>query len=88
MKPGMILVGIIANEASPGAGTVSNNIVDEMYRQLQNLTSENFGCDSCKNYEGSLVCKQRVFIAFKGANMSNCLFYQRGTLCPQCRQVK
>lgn len=61
-----------------------NSIQTEVARQSQGMGYHNFICALCVNYEGGYSCKQRIFIAFTGANTSNCRFYQKGTKCPHC----
>ena len=63
---------------------MSKNISLEVERQSQNTTIDNFLCQHCIYYKGSLVCENGVFIAFQGANVSGCRFYQCGTKCPHC----
>jgi hypothetical protein len=46
-----------------------------------------FWCASCRNYEGALVCKKGVFIAFEGANLSNCHFFDPGEKCSHCGKI-
>lgn len=61
-----------------------STIIEEINRQSQDLSPENFRCDKCKNYEGKLVCLKGVFIAFEGANLSVCMFFRPGQKCPHC----
>ncbi len=60
------------------------DIREEMDRQSQNAGGANFWRRECKRYKGSLSCEYNVFIAFEGANMSNCGFYEPGRRCRHC----
>lgn len=62
----------------------TNSIQTEMARQSQDMGGLNFICSDCRNYEGGCKCNLGVFIAFTGANMSTCRFYQNGSKCPHC----
>jgi hypothetical protein len=64
------------------------SILKEMEKQSQDICPENFICSNCKNYKGACACEANVFIAFVGANMSNCRFYQSGRKCPYCGRVE
>ncbi len=59
----------------------------ELVRQTIGMGIENFVCDHCQNYKGSLSCKFGIFIAFKGANMSSCQHYMQGKECPYCGRI-
>lgn len=62
-----------------------SSILEEMARQAQfGMEPIWFSCQDCKNYEGRLVCKKRVFIAFENANMFGCRFFELGQRCPHC----
>lgn len=62
-------------------------IHDEMVRQSQDMKPENFRCNKCKNYKGNLACEKNIFIAFEGANMAMCRYYELGRKCPHCGRV-
>lgn len=61
-----------------------SSILTEMQKQSQNVKPENFICEQCVSYDGGVGCKQNIFIAFKGANMVNCCFFEPGMKCPHC----
>lgn len=61
-----------------------STIIEEMEKQSQDMGWHNFICNSCVSYGGNLICANNVFIAFTGANMANCRFYQKGIKCPHC----
>ena len=63
---------------------MSNSILLEMQKQSIDVRPENFICQHCKNYKGGCTCGKNVFIAFVGANMSDCGLYQHGKRCPHC----
>lgn len=42
----------------------------------QSASGNGWICPNCKNHRGNLKCKQNVFIAFVGANMRHCIFFQ------------
>ena len=54
-----------------------------MVKQARNM-GDTFICEHCKNYEGGCACAQHIFIAFTGANMEHCHYYERGVKCPYC----
>ena len=60
------------------------SIYTEMQRQSQNINPTNFICEKCAFYNGGVGCEQGIFVAFKGANMSNCHFFKPGVKCPHC----
>jgi len=62
-----------------------SSIQDEIWKQSQGMDLSNFRCDTCANYNGKCVCKKNIFIAFVGANLSNCWGYENGIKCPHCR---
>ena len=64
--------------------TTSNSIADEMVRQTQGMSLAEFRCDSCVYYDGAMRCQKNVFIAFVGANMGECRYYQWGITCKHC----
>ena len=68
-------------------GSMSNNVRAEIEKQSQNISPSNFICSGCKSYKGSCACEMNVFIAFEGANLSTCYFYQRGRKCPHCGRI-
>ncbi len=57
----------------------TETIGDAIWRQSQNASPDNFICIRCRNYELNLRCAQNVFIAFVGANLSGCVYFQAGT---------
>ena len=61
-----------------------NSIQGQIVKQSQNMGYHNFICSDCINYDGGCKCKQGIFIAFTGANMSDCRYYQKGTKCSHC----
>jgi len=61
------------------------SIKEAMIRQSQDMGSGNFICTNCVKYGGNLICHAGVFIAFSLANMSNCIYYERGQVCPHCK---
>ena len=61
-----------------------SSIADEMVKQSWNMGGDNFVCVSCKNYTGGYSCSKGVFVAFVGANMSGCIYYEKGVSCPHC----
>lgn len=61
-----------------------SDIGNEIVRQSQDMRWDNFPCSSCKNYGGGCVCEKGVFIAFEGANLSNCMYQDKGKACPHC----
>jgi hypothetical protein len=63
---------------------MSQTILEEMQKQAQGMCPEKFVCKDCINYKGNLACDKNVFIAFVGANMSSCSFYQWGITCAHC----
>ncbi len=66
---------------------MSNGILDEMARQSQGMSPEKFICATCTKYEGALKCRIGVFIAFKGANMTGCWYYELGRKCLHCGKM-
>lgn len=60
------------------------SILEIMVTQYQDMSPSNFICLKCKNYNGTLNCQKNVFIAFEGANMSHCSFWEKGQRCPYC----
>lgn len=71
---------------------MANDIAQEIARQSigpgdPNLFWNLFWCGHCRNYEGALVCKKGVFIAFEGANLSNCRFFDLGKKCAHCDKI-
>lgn len=62
-------------------------LIDEMIKQSQNIGPTVFCCARCKNYEGSLSCKNGVFIAFEGANLLHCSLFQLGKRCTHCGKI-
>jgi len=67
-----------------GTWVASNSIEDVIQRQSQNMSWCNFICSECGNYGGGCICNKGVFIAFTGANMSGCLYFRKGNICPHC----
>lgn len=64
-----------------------SGIIEAMAAQSTNINVDNWHCLNCRNYKGKLRCEANVFIAFEGANLSMCSFYERGRQCPHCRRV-
>jgi len=65
-----------------------SSIEEEILRQSHYMPGNNWlVCGDCKNYKGACACEKNVFIAFEGANMSNCSFYDKGKKCPHCGRV-
>ena len=60
---------------------------DEMVKQSQNIEPSAFLCDYCKSYKGKLSCEKGIFIAFAGANLSHCSFFERGRSCKYCGRI-
>ncbi len=65
---------------------MNNTIIEELTHQsTPSLNGTcNFICSECKNYKGSCICEKGVFIAFVGANIPLCSFYEWGKHCPHC----
>ena len=66
---------------------MSNNALDEIGGQSKDVETWVFCCDTCRNYRGNLVCSKGVFIAFKGANLSGCIYYVGGKECRHCGRI-
>ena len=64
-----------------------NDIYDEMVKQSQDVSPQNFRCSTCVYYDGRLICRLGTFIAFDGANMSHCSRYRLGKGCPNCGKM-
>ncbi|KKL49920.1 hypothetical protein LCGC14_2310640 [marine sediment metagenome] len=62
-------------------------ILDEMANQSSNINVNDWHCLTCRNYKGQLRCGANVFIAFEGANLAMCSFYERGRKCSHCGRV-
>jgi len=67
---------------------MSNSIGQEIEKQSQPTFNGTylFICSDCKHYEGGCKCEKGVFIAFEGANISSCVYYETGIKCPHCRR--
>jgi len=63
---------------------MSNSIEEEIVRQSRDMGEDNFICKTCKHYKGGCKCQQGVFIAFVNANISGCVYHERGRKCPHC----
>jgi len=63
---------------------MSHGIAEEIVKQSQGAGWENFVCSVCKNYAGGCVCERGVFIAFEGADVSGCIYQEKGRACPHC----
>lgn len=63
------------------------SVSEAIARQSENINVDDWLCLTCKNYEGDLRCKKNVFIAFTGANMRGCYFYEHGHKCRHCGRV-
>ncbi len=64
-----------------------SSIADEIYKQSQGMDMGTFKCATCKNYKGGCCCEKWMFIAFEGANLSGCQFYEMGRKCPHCGRI-
>lgn len=60
------------------------SIGKELERQSVAMGGDNFICVDCKFHKDGYGCEKNVFVAFVGANMSGCRFYERGVKCPHC----
>lgn len=67
--------------------TYGNSVADEIVRQSLQMESYNFLCKDCVNHLGGCGCAKGVFVAFEGANLSNCVFYKHGRICPHCGRI-
>ena len=68
---------------------MSNNILAEIVTQSNpdfNGTYS-FPCADCVNHTGGCQCNKGIFIAFEGANLSNCIYYERGRKCYHCGRI-
>lgn len=59
-----------------------NGIKEEMIRQ--HPIPGGWVCPQCIHYKGKLICEKGIFIAFSGANMSGCCYYNSGKKCHHC----
>ena len=68
---------------------MSNNIKAEIEKQSTTTYDGHvvFLCATCKNHTGGCQCAKGVFIAFEGANIPMCCFYQQGIKCPHCGRI-
>jgi len=66
---------------------MTNPLKDEMVRQSQNMGPAVFSCARCKNYKGALSCGKGLFIAFEGANLYGCQFFEAGKRCQHCGRI-
>ena len=64
-----------------------STIMEEITRQSQNVRPENFICATCKYHTDGYGCQKGVFVAFQGANMSGCGWYELGKPCPHCGRM-
>lgn len=48
------------------------------------IDKEIFICKKCIHYAGKLRCNKSVYIAFVGADMSDCIYYEEGKICKHC----
>jgi len=53
-----------------------NSIEAEIRKQSDGAGWENFICSKCRHYDGGVICKENVFIAFTGANMKGCIYFE------------
>lgn len=53
----------------------------------QSPTIDGWICPTCKNHEGGLKCAKNIFIAFVGANTSECYAYEKGLKCRHCAKI-
>lgn len=51
---------------------------------VQHPIAQGWVCPDCVNYRGKLICEKYCFIAFEGANLSDCRLFERGIRCPHC----
>lgn len=66
---------------------MEHRLDDEINKQSQIWAPGVFRCEVCANYKGDLVCEQRIFIAFVGANLTHCLSYTPGKKCRHCGKI-
>lgn len=66
---------------------MSYTILQEMMGQGNDINVDDWLCLACVNYLGKLRCQRNVFIAFTGANMSLCCYYQQSQICIHCGNV-
>lgn len=50
----------------------------------QSPTPGGWICPECINYKGRIICSKGVLICFAGANMSGCLYFEKGKVCIHC----
>ncbi len=62
-------------------------ITEAIARQSDGINVDDWRCLTCRNYKGNLACNKNVFIAFTGANMNLCAFYERGQRCAHYGKV-
>ena len=63
---------------------MTNSIQEEIARQSQDMGGSSFKCQTCKSHFDHYGCEKGVFVALEGANMSGCIYYERGRECPHC----
>ena len=55
--------------------------------RAQYPTIDGWICPTCRNHKGGLKCAKNVFIAFVGANTSECWAYEKGMQCRHCGMI-
>jgi hypothetical protein len=68
-------------------GRMFSGLEKEMVKQSQNWEQGVFRCASCLNYKGACTCEKGIFIAFEGANLTHCSYYQQGKKCRHCGRM-
>ena len=81
-----ILIGT-SNWINRDTLTTTTNIGDEIYKQSIDMGWDNFICHDCSNYEEGCKCIKGIFIAFTGANMSGCRYFEKGHKCKHCGKI-
>ena len=67
----------VGGTAGPTGPTIADLIA------WQSRSGGCFACRDCRHYAGRLICERGVFIAFEGANMSDCSAYETERRRPQ-----
>lgn len=60
------------------------NIQETIEWRSEGAGEFNWKCKDCIHHQGGVSCAMNVFIAFVCANMSNCIYYQKGFKCVHC----
>ncbi len=66
---------------------MANSITEAIAQQSAGINVSDWRCLTCRNYRGNLGCNKNVFIAFTGANMNLCAWYECGRKCRHCGKV-